>query len=30
MVKFKSFEYGKLNNSRFVTFQAFRDEADLT
>jgi len=29
MVKFKSFEYGKLNNSRFVTFQAFRDEADL-
>lgn len=29
IVKFKTFDYGKLDASRFCTFQAFRDAADM-
>jgi len=30
IVKFKSFEYGKKDNARFATFQAFRDPMDFS
>jgi hypothetical protein len=26
IIKYKTFEYGKKDNARFTTFQAFRDE----